>query len=49
MELPFVFGVMMIWIVFTGRDAHREALLNQVQQAWANFARSGGLSEPGLV
>lgn len=51
MELPFVFGVIddLDVIVFTGRDAHRGALMNQVQQAWANFARSGDPSEPGLV
>jgi para-nitrobenzyl esterase len=51
MELPFVFGVVddLDVIVFTGRDTHREALMNQLQQAWVNFARSGDPSEPGLV
>ena len=51
MELPFVFGVIddLDVIVFTGRDTHREALTNQVQQAWVNFARNGDPSQPGLA
>jgi para-nitrobenzyl esterase len=51
MELPFVFGTIddLDVIVFTGRDSHREALMNQVQQAWVNFARSGDPSQPGLA
>lgn len=51
MELPFVFGVIddLDVIVFTGRDTHREALTSQVQQAWANFARNGDPSQPGLA
>jgi para-nitrobenzyl esterase len=51
MELPFVFGVIddLDVIVFTGRDTHREALMNQVQQAWVNFARTGNPSQPGLA
>jgi len=51
MELPFVFGVIddQDVIVFTGRDTHREALVNQVQQAWVNFARTGDPSRPGLA
>ncbi len=41
MELPFVFGVIddLDVIVFTGRDTHREALKEQLQQAWVNFAQ----------
>jgi para-nitrobenzyl esterase len=51
MELPFVFGVIddLDVIVFTGRDTHREALKNQLEQAWANFARNGDPSQPGLA
>jgi para-nitrobenzyl esterase len=51
MELPFVFGVIddLDVIVFTGRDSHREALMNQLEHAWTNFARSGDPSELGLV
>ena len=51
MEIPFVFGVIDYpdVIVFTGRDTHREALMNQVQQAWVNFARNGDPSQPGLA
>ena len=51
MELPFVFGVIddLEVIVFTGRDTHREALENQLQQAWVNFARNGDPSQPGLA
>ena len=51
MELPFVFGVIddLDVIVFTGRDTHREALKNQLQQAWVNFARNGDPSQPGLA
>jgi len=51
MELPFVFGVIddLDVIVFTGRNAHREALTNQLQQAWVNFARTGDPSQPGLA
>ena len=50
MELPFVFGVIddLDVIVFTGRGSRREALMNQVQQAWVNFARSSDPSRPGL-
>jgi para-nitrobenzyl esterase len=51
MELPFVFGVIndLDVIVFTGRGTRREALMNQLQQAWINFARSGDPSQPGLA
>jgi para-nitrobenzyl esterase len=51
MELPFVFGVIddLDVIVFTGRDTHREALKNQVQQAWVNFARNDDPSQPNLA
>jgi para-nitrobenzyl esterase len=51
MEMPFVFGVIddLDVIVFTGRDAHREALTNQVREAWVNFARNGDPSQPGLA
>lgn len=51
MELPFVFGVIddLDVIVFTGRDTHREALTNQLRQAWVNFARNGDPSQPGLA
>jgi len=51
MELPFVFGVIddLDVIVFTGRGTRREALMNQLQQAWVNFARSGDPSQPGLT
>jgi para-nitrobenzyl esterase len=51
MELPFVFGVIddLDVIVFTGRDTHREALTNQLQQAWVNFARNGDPSQSGLA
>src|SRR5579872_123259 len=51
MEIPFVFGVIddLDVIVFTGRDTHREALTNQLQQAWVNFARNGDPSQPGLA
>jgi para-nitrobenzyl esterase len=51
MELPFVFGVIddLDVIVFTGRDIHREALMNKLQQAWVNFARTGDPSQPGLA
>jgi para-nitrobenzyl esterase len=51
MELPFVFGAIddLDVIVFTGRDAHREALMSQLQQAWVNFARTGDPSQAGLA
>jgi len=50
MELPFVFGTIddLDVIAFTGRDSQREALKNQLQQAWVNFARTGDPSQPGL-
>jgi para-nitrobenzyl esterase len=50
MEIPFVFGAIddLDAIVFTGRDPHREILMDRVQQAWTNFARSGDPSQPGL-
>ncbi|MGA8220562.1 MAG: carboxylesterase/lipase family protein [Candidatus Acidiferrales bacterium] len=50
MELPFVFGVIddLDVIVFTGRGPRREALMNQLQRAWVNFARSGDPSQPDL-
>jgi para-nitrobenzyl esterase len=51
MELPFVFGTIddLDVIVFTGRSTQREAVMNQVQQAWVNFARTGDPSQPGLA
>lgn len=51
MELPFVFGTIddLDVIVFTGRSAQRDAVMNQVQQAWVNFARTGDPSHPGLA
>jgi len=51
MEIPFVFGVIDYpdVIVFTGRDSHREALMNQIQNAWVNFAHTGDPSQPGLA
>lgn len=51
MELPFVFGLIddLDVIAFTGRDSHRETLMNQLQQAWVNFARSSDPSQPGLA
>ena len=50
MEIPFVFGVIdaLDAIVFTGRGPQREVLMNQVEQAWTNFARSGDPGQPGL-
>lgn len=51
MELPFVFGTIddLDVIVFTGRSTQRDAVMNQVQQAWVNFARTGDPSHPGLA
>jgi thiol-disulfide isomerase/thioredoxin len=42
-EIPFVFGVIhdLNVIVFTGRDPSRDAVMQQVQQAWVHFARTG--------
>src|SRR4029077_19171224 len=36
MDVPFVFGVIddLDVIAFTGRDPHRETLMNQMQQSW---------------
>ena len=50
MELPFVFGVIdeLDAIAFTGRDPHRQTLMEQMQQAWLNFARSGDPNHSGL-
>jgi para-nitrobenzyl esterase len=50
MELPFVFGVIdeLDAIAFTGRDSHRQTLMEQMQQAWINFARTGDPNHPGL-
>jgi para-nitrobenzyl esterase len=50
MELPFVFGVIdeLEAIAFTGRDPHRQALMQQMQQSWVNFARTGNPGHPGL-
>ena len=50
MEILFVFGVIddLDAIVFTGRDPHRELLMNQIEQAWTNFARWGAPSQPDL-
>jgi para-nitrobenzyl esterase len=50
MELPFVFGVtdQLDAIAFTGRDPHRDALSEQIQQAWISFARTGDPNHPGL-
>jgi para-nitrobenzyl esterase len=51
MEMPFVFGVIddLDAILFTGRDRNREAVMNRVEQAWINFARTGDPSQPGLA
>jgi para-nitrobenzyl esterase len=50
MELLFVFGVtdQLDAIAFTGRDAHRQALSEQMQQAWISFARTGDPNHAGL-
>jgi para-nitrobenzyl esterase len=50
MELPFVFGVtdQLDAIAFTGRNAHREILSRQIQQAWVSFARTGDPNHAGL-
>jgi para-nitrobenzyl esterase len=50
MELPFVFGVIdeLDAIAFTGRDSHRQTLMEQMQEAWINFARTGDPNHPGL-
>ena len=47
--MDFVFGTIddLDVIVFTGRDARREALTNQLEQAWVNFARTADPSQPG--
>jgi para-nitrobenzyl esterase len=49
MELPFVFGGIdaLDVIAFTGRAPHREALRDQVQNAWLQFARTGMPGTPG--
>jgi para-nitrobenzyl esterase len=50
MELPFVFGVIdhLDAIAFTGRNPHRKALSEQMQQAWISFARTGDPNHRGL-
>ncbi len=50
MELPFVFGVLdrQDVIDFTGKEEHRETLMNQIQQAWTSFARTGNPNHPSL-
>jgi para-nitrobenzyl esterase len=50
MELPFVFGNVdeLDAITFTGRDPHRQALMEQVQGAWLAFATRGVPDHPGL-
>lgn len=50
MEIPFVFGTAdnLDAIVFTGRSPSKKALMEQVQQSWAAFARTGDPSHPGL-
>jgi para-nitrobenzyl esterase len=50
MEVPFVFGVIddLDVIAFTGRDSRRETLMNQIQQSWISFARTGDPNHPGL-
>jgi para-nitrobenzyl esterase len=51
MEIPFVFGTIddLDVMVFTGRDAHRDAVMKQVQRAWVSFARRGNPSQPSLA
>jgi para-nitrobenzyl esterase len=50
MDVPFVFGVIddLDVIAFTGRDPHRETLMNQMQQSWISFARTGDPNHSGL-
>jgi para-nitrobenzyl esterase len=50
MELPFVFGVIdnQDAIAFTGRDPHRAALMQQMQQAWISFSQTGDPNNSGL-
>lgn len=50
MDVPFVFGVIddLDVIAFTGRDPHRAALMNQMQQSWISFARTGDPNHSGL-
>jgi para-nitrobenzyl esterase len=50
MDVPFVFGVIddLDVIAFTGRDPHRETLMNQMQQSWISFARTGDPNHSSL-
>ena len=50
MELPFVFGLIdeLDSIDFIGRGPNRERLMQEMQQAWIHFARSGDPNHDGL-
>ena len=50
MEVPFVFGLIdeLDSIDFIGRGPRRTLLMQQIQQAWIQFARTGDPNHPGL-
>ncbi len=50
MEIPFVFGTAddLDAIVFTGRNPAKKALMEQMQQSWIDFARTGYPGHSGL-
>jgi para-nitrobenzyl esterase len=50
MDVPFVFGGIddLDVIAFTGRDPRRATLMNQMQQSWISFARTGNPNHSGL-
>ena len=50
MEVPFVFGLIdeLDSIDFIGRGPSRALLMEQMQQAWIQFARTGDPNHPGL-
>ena len=50
MEIPFVFGTAddLDAIAFTGRNPAKKVLIEQVQESWTNFARTGNPSRAQL-
>ena len=51
MELPFVFGGIdaLDAIAFTGRAPSRRHLMDRIQAAWIQFARTGSPNDPGAA
>ena len=49
LEIPFAFANVDLAKTMTGTGEDRYALQDRMSEAWANFARTGNPSQPGLV